>query len=69
MTIQLVNLDDAVVLDIHDDGAGFDPAAPRNGHFGLRLLESLARDAGASLAITSSMGCGTDVQLRIDGQP
>ena len=68
VTIQLVNLDDAVVLDIHDDGTGFDPAAPRNGHFGLRLLESLARDAGASLAITSSVGCGTDVQLRIDGQ-
>ncbi|MBC8163569.1 MAG: sensor histidine kinase [Roseiflexaceae bacterium] len=51
-------------LTIHDDGQGFDPAAPRAG-FGLHSLHERARLAGGELMVESGIGKGTTVQLRI----
>ena len=39
--------------------------AERSEHFGLRLLESLARDAGGELDIESAPGRGTTVRLEV----
>ncbi|HET6168298.1 MAG TPA: histidine kinase, partial [Marmoricola sp.] len=54
--------DDAVVLEVADDGVGFDAsaalAAPREGHFGLRVLADVATRAGAELAVSSAPGAG-----------
>ncbi len=59
----------AVVLEISDDGAGFDAeaarAAPERGHFGLQVLADVALDAGADLAVASRPGAGTRWVLRI----
>ena len=59
----------AVVLEISDDGAGFDAtetrAAPERGHFGLQVLADVALDAGADLAVASAPGAGTRWVLRI----
>lgn len=59
----------AVVLDISDDGAGFDVcearATPERGHFGLQVLADVAHDAGADLAVASTPGAGTRWVLRI----
>ncbi|MFI5960506.1 sensor histidine kinase [Cryptosporangium sp. NPDC051539] len=53
-----------VTLEISDDGRGFDPSRPADeGHFGLRLMTDLARDAGASLAVSSAPGAGTNWRL------
>jgi two-component system, NarL family, sensor kinase len=55
-----------LVLTVTDDGSGFDPSAPpRAGHFGLRGLSSLARDAGGRLDVQSAVGQGTTIHLEI----
>jgi two-component system NarL family sensor kinase len=54
---------------IRDDGTGFDTArrAQRReeGHVGLSLLEDLAAECGARLAVTSAPGAGTTVTLEL----
>ena len=54
------------VLEVEDDGRGM-PIAPadRDGHFGLRMLEDLARDSEGRLEIDSAPGGGTSVRLEI----
>ena len=58
-----------ILLRVADDGRGFDLGSleqlHRRGHMGLRLLEQRVRDAGGSLDITSSPGCGTMVQMTL----
>jgi two-component system NarL family sensor kinase len=54
-------------LVVEDDGRGFDPGrATGEGHFGLRILEDLARDAGATLELSSQPGEGTRVVVEAD---
>jgi signal transduction histidine kinase len=58
-----------VVLEIVDDGVGFDLAkaqrSPTNGHFGLRLLPDLATQAGATLRLATAPGAGTRWRLEV----
>ncbi|GAA1592538.1 sensor histidine kinase [Actinoplanes couchii] len=63
--LTLSYMEDVVTLDVRDDGAGFDPAAPREvteeGGFGLRAMrERLTRIAG-TLAVESEPGSGTAI--------
>lgn len=59
-----------VVLEVQDDGAGFDVdavlAAPAEGHFGLRLLSDLASAAGAQLEVSSAPGAGCRWRLTVE---
>jgi two-component system, NarL family, sensor kinase len=59
----------AVVLEVRDDGVGFDAEQarrwPEQGHFGIQVLSDVASDAGADLAVASSPGAGTRWVLRI----
>jgi signal transduction histidine kinase len=56
-------------LVVADDGRGFDVDVRGEraaaGHLGLSLVEELVRQAGGSLAVTSSAGEGTRVELRV----
>lgn len=52
----------AVLLEIQDDGSGFDPRAARGG-FGLDNLAERARALRGSLSIQSTPGAGTTVRL------
>jgi signal transduction histidine kinase len=55
---------DRVVLEVTDDGVGFDPAAVRTDvHYGLRGLDSLVRDSGGTLLVRSAPGTGTTIRL------
>ena len=56
--------DGAVVLDIQDDGVGFDPEGPVAG-LGLRNMRERAFNSGARLEIESSSGSGTRLALRL----
>ena len=57
---------EAAHLLVEDDGRGFDPAqAGREGHFGLRLLDDLARAAQGRFALDSTPGRGTCVHLEV----
>lgn len=58
-----------VVLDVCDDGVGFDLEAAREvsteGHFGLRVVSDLARQAGATLQVATAPGEGTRWRLEV----
>ena len=53
------------MLEVTDDGAGFDPQATavRARRLGLSSMEERARRLGGELAITSAAGDGTTVRL------
>ena len=55
-----------VVLEVADDGVGFDVAAARpDDHFGLSLLRDLVREHGGELAVRTAPGAGTIWRMRI----
>ncbi len=57
----------AVVLEVTDDGRGFEPGRVDSGdHFGLRGMRDLIRDAGGRLDVRSSPGTGTTVRLEVE---
>ncbi|WP_329519505.1 sensor histidine kinase [Spirillospora sp. NBC_01491] len=62
--VTLTFLDDLVVLDVYDDGCGFDPrGAPGSDGtgFGLRAMRERARAVGGTLTVESAPGEGTAV--------
>ncbi len=67
VTLRLAREGDAVVVDVVDDGHGFDVAAtladPRPGHLGLRILADLSDAPGLTCQVSSRPGCGTHVRL------
>jgi signal transduction histidine kinase len=66
MSVTVHREDRALVLEVVDDGRGFDSEAARpEGGFGLRGLQSLASDAGATLEVDSVVGSGTTVRLEV----
>jgi signal transduction histidine kinase len=58
-----------VVLEINDNGVGFDAAElmahPTEGHFGRRVLGDVVTEAGGELLLASAPGAGTSWLLRI----
>lgn len=54
---------DHLVAEVIDDGVGFDPNEPRDGHFGLVGVREQADLAGATLDIASRPGEGTRVRV------
>ncbi|HEX5590190.1 MAG TPA: GAF domain-containing sensor histidine kinase [Candidatus Limnocylindrales bacterium] len=64
--LSLRALGDEAVLTVEDNGVGFDPSAPRGpGHFGLANLHDRAASVGGSLEITSRIGSGTRIIVRL----
>jgi signal transduction histidine kinase len=53
------------VLEISDDGCGFDPAIRRPGHMGLQTMSQRARRIGGRLEVESAPGEGTTVRVRV----
>jgi signal transduction histidine kinase len=51
-------------LEVRDDGRGFDPATPTDGH-GLSSLRNRSAALGGSLTFVSSPGRGTAVRLEV----
>jgi signal transduction histidine kinase len=55
-----------VILEVTDDGVGFDPAAAQEqGGFGLRSMEERATRLGGNLIVQSSPGQGTRVRVEV----
>jgi two-component system, NarL family, sensor kinase len=67
--VRLQLLRSLAVLTVHDNGRGFTPerdgSQEPNGHFGLRVLHDLAREAGGELQVVSGEGRGTTVRLQV----
>jgi signal transduction histidine kinase len=65
VTVRLGAEDGLLLLEVADDGAGFDPAAPelRSRRLGLTSMEERAQRLGGRLEIRSAPGAGTTVRL------
>jgi signal transduction histidine kinase len=56
---------DQVIVEITDDGCGFDPGNGHPGHFGLESMRTRTDEIGGRLAIASAPGHGTRVRVRV----
>jgi signal transduction histidine kinase len=67
--VRLFRQGHATVLEINDDGAGFDPAPvltnPEDGHFGLKILTDVAASGGADLLLATAPGAGCRWRLEV----
>jgi signal transduction histidine kinase len=65
VAVRLAAADGRLLLEVSDDGVGFDPDAPatRARRLGLTSMEERARRIGAALEIRSTPGAGTTVRL------
>jgi signal transduction histidine kinase len=57
-----------VLVEIRDNGRGFEPAAGHPGHFGLDSMRSRAAEVGGRVTIASAPGSGTLVRVRVPAE-
>ncbi|HMO65775.1 MAG TPA: ATP-binding protein, partial [Verrucomicrobiota bacterium] len=69
IAVRLAAEGDEVVLEVRDDGAGFDPANRADGGLGLKSLEQRAANLRGRLEIESAPGHGTTVRVRAPLEP
>ncbi|TMR93512.1 sensor histidine kinase [Nonomuraea basaltis] len=60
VTLTLSYMEDLVVLDVHDDGDGFDPGRAAFGH-GLSIMRERMEQLGGTLLVESAPGAGATV--------
>jgi signal transduction histidine kinase len=69
VTVQVRGSRAELMLDVIDDGHGFDPSAaletPQEGHFGMQVMVDQATEAGAELRLATAPGLGVHWQLRV----
>jgi signal transduction histidine kinase len=65
VTLRLARGAAGLVLEIGDDGVGFDPTDPFPGHLGLRSMRERAERLGGTLVIESAPGQGARVRAEI----
>lgn len=66
ISISVSDTHDEVQLTVRDDGKGFDPEAVDEAEsFGLKIMRERAAEAGCTVKVVSSPGCGTEVRLNI----
>jgi len=63
--MDMVEGGDTLVVAVHDDGAGFDPAAAHPGHMGLETMAARAKELGGDCTIVSTPGGGTTVRMTV----
>jgi PAS domain S-box-containing protein len=63
--IAIVQEGENLRVEVRDWGIGFDPKGGEMGHFGLEGIRERVRLLGGSLAIESSPGCGTSIQVLV----
>jgi NarL family two-component system sensor histidine kinase LiaS len=61
----LCSVGESGVLEISDDGTGFDPKAPRRSGVGLTSMTARTQEMGGRLDIQSAPGKGTRVVVRV----
>ena len=54
---------DQIVLEIHDDGRGFDVSKVTPTHMGLGIMRERAQEIGASITISSEPDSGTQIRV------
>ncbi|MDQ4029064.1 MAG: GAF domain-containing protein [Actinomycetota bacterium] len=68
--IQVTDMDEhLLMLEISDDGVGFDPSLPRPGHMGLTTMAARADRLGGTFEVRSAPGAGSTVRVKVPLQP
>jgi signal transduction histidine kinase len=67
-TVRIAATDDTVLMEVADDGRGFDPAAVGREHFGLRSMRGRVADLGGRLEVRSTLGRGTVLRVEVPAQ-
>jgi signal transduction histidine kinase len=67
VTVRVGGTNGALVVEVTDDGIGFDPERPelRSRHLGLTSMEERARELRGRLRIRSAPGAGTTVRIEL----
>jgi signal transduction histidine kinase len=63
--LALENIPAGLRLSVSDDGAGFDPARPHPGHFGLQGMRERALKIGARFALETRPGAGSRITVEL----
>ena len=63
--LRLERQDDELILEVRDDGRGFDPAGPFPGHLGLRSIQERATRLGGTCSFASAPAQGTRLCVRL----
>jgi signal transduction histidine kinase len=65
-TVRLEMIGEDTIVEVSDEGVGFDPATvPREGCYGLSIMEERAQMAGGQLRLDSVPGHGTRVRVHL----
>ena len=65
--MNLKNLTSQVILEVQDNGRGFDPMAVAPERMGLRIMQERADDIGAGFELESRPGQGTRISIICEG--
>jgi signal transduction histidine kinase len=67
VTVRLAAEHGKLIIEVSDDGVGFDPQSPevRSRHLGLTSMEERARESHGRLKISSAPGQGTTVRVEL----
>jgi signal transduction histidine kinase len=65
LSVSFERLDDEVLLQVEDDGCGFDSAVIPIGHYGLLTMRERAEVSGGTLLVQSQPGYGTRISVRL----
>jgi signal transduction histidine kinase len=65
VVLQLTRQEHQIILEVRDNGRGFDPAGPFPGHLGLRSMQERVAKIAGSFAIESVPEQGTCIRVRV----
>jgi signal transduction histidine kinase len=65
VNLRLVQQESQVVLEVHDNGRGFDPTGLFSGRLGLQYMRERTAKMGGTLTIESTPGQGTHLRVHI----
>lgn len=65
VVLQLTEQEDNVVLEVRDDGKGFDPTGLFPGHLGLRSMQERVATVNGTFNIESKAGQGTGICVQV----
>lgn len=65
VALRLTEQENGILLQVRDNGRGFDPTSSFPGHLGLRSMQERIAKVGGTLAIESDPGQGTCLRVRV----
>ncbi len=65
VALRLARQGNEIILQVHDNGKGFDPTGPFPGHFGVRSMRERVAKIGGTLTIESPPGQGACIDVRV----